>query len=89
MFVLQINENFGSVPQIFVESLWYGKHCNRQRRQGGNRVQIWPGRASCAEVGTKEHFDYSWISEACSESTREGRLILSLLATPVHILKND
>ena len=51
--------------------------------------QTCPWRVPCAEMGTKEHLDSTWMSEACSESTKEGRLTLTLSATPAHILKND
>ena len=75
--------------KYFVESLCYDKRCTRHRRQKGTGAQICPWRAPCAEVGTKEHLDATWISEACSESTKEGRLTLNLTATPARILKND
>lgn len=34
---LQIKESFGSAPQIFIRSLWYGRHCVRHSRHGGER----------------------------------------------------
>lgn len=75
--------------KYFVESLCYDKRCTRHRRQGGTGAQTCPWRVPCAEMGTKEHLDSTWMSEACSESTKEGRLTLTLSATPAHILKND
>lgn len=72
MLVLQINESSTSVPQMFIESLWYGKRCTSQWRQGGPGVQIWPWRAFCAVKGVTEHVDSSWASGACPGSTKES-----------------
>lgn len=96
IFFLQMNENFGSAPQIFIESLWCGKHCSRPRGTVINGIRIWRWRASCAVEGMKGHFGHPQTSEAYPERTVEERWTLTSSAPQkcpwamsACILKND
>lgn len=70
---LQIKENFGSAPQILIQSIWYGKHGARGSKRGGERDPhvVWESFLCCGgDEGT-----LIWgTSEAYPERTEGGRL---------------